>query len=133
MEDIAFEATGKSPEELFTASCDAVTNVMIDNLEDLEPQIERGIEISESSLEMLLYQFLNEIVYYKDSEELLLRCREMTIVFQDKNYRLNAVVYGSMIDRSRHRLKTDIKAVTLYNLKVIQNPGWWHCVVVVDV
>jgi len=41
--DIAFEATGRDLPELFTAAADATMNVMIDNLEAIEPHETRRI------------------------------------------------------------------------------------------
>ena len=36
--DIAFEATGRDLPELFSAAADATANVMIDNLEAIQPR-----------------------------------------------------------------------------------------------
>ncbi len=44
--DIAFEATGRDLPELFMAAADATMNVMIDNLDAIEPRETRHIELS---------------------------------------------------------------------------------------
>ena len=43
--DIAFEATGCDLPELFVAAADATMNVMIDNLDAIEPRETRQIEL----------------------------------------------------------------------------------------
>ena len=44
--DIAFEATGRDLPELFRDAADATTNVMIDNIEAIQPRETRQIELS---------------------------------------------------------------------------------------
>src|SRR5213592_2460128 len=44
--DIAFEATGRDLAELFSDAADATTNVMIDNIEAIQPRETRQIELS---------------------------------------------------------------------------------------
>jgi len=44
--DIAFEATGRDLPELFMAAADATMNVMIDNLDGIEPRETLHIELS---------------------------------------------------------------------------------------
>ena len=41
--DIAFEATGRDLAELFSDAADATTNVMIDNIEAIQPREARQI------------------------------------------------------------------------------------------
>jgi len=47
--DIAFEATGRDLSELFRDAADATTNVMIDNIEAIQPREARQIELSNNS------------------------------------------------------------------------------------
>src|SRR5438105_364237 len=70
--DIAFEATGRDLPELFTDAADATTNVMIDNLDAIEPRETRQIELSNDKIDMLLFDFLQELIYLKDAERLWL-------------------------------------------------------------
>jgi len=60
--DIAFEATGRDLPELFIAAADATMNVMIDNLDAIESRETRQIELSNDSIEMLLFDFLQELI-----------------------------------------------------------------------
>ena len=42
-------------------------NVMIDNLDAIEPRETRQIELSNDNIEMLLFDFLQELIYFKDA------------------------------------------------------------------
>ena len=63
--DIAFEATGRDLAELFRDAADATTNVMIDNIEAIQPRETRQIELSNDKLDMLLFDLLQELIFLK--------------------------------------------------------------------
>ena len=82
--DIAFEATGRDLAELFRDAADATTNVMIDNIEAIHARETRQIELSNDKLDMLLFDLLQELIFLKDAERLLLRIREVQIAERDE-------------------------------------------------
>ena len=92
--DIAFEATGHDLPELFRDAADATTNVMIDNIEAIQPRETRQIELSNDKLDMLLFDLLQELIFLKDAERLLLRIRELQISKRDESYVLKATAAG---------------------------------------
>src|SRR4026208_2253795 len=83
---IALEATGRDLPQLFTAAADATMNVMIDNLDAIEPRETRQIKLSSDNIEMLLFDFLQELIYFKDARRLLLRARETQIDHKGEEY-----------------------------------------------
>ncbi len=66
--DIAFRALGKSLEEVFTAAADATMNVMVENLDGIEFKETRVLRLENSALDLLLFDLLQELIYYKDAE-----------------------------------------------------------------
>ena len=82
--DIAFEAAGRDLPELFSDAADATTNVMIDNIEAIRPRQTRQIEVSNDKLDMLLFDLLQELIFLKDAERLLLRMRQLEIEEKDE-------------------------------------------------
>ncbi len=66
--DIAFRAWDPSLEGAFVAAADATMNVMVEDLASIRPVVEREIKIENESLETLLFDFLQEFIYYKDAE-----------------------------------------------------------------
>jgi SHS2 domain-containing protein len=131
--DIAFEATGRALPELFTAAADATINVMIDNLEAIEPRETRQIELSNDNVEMLLFDFLQELIYFKDAKRLLLRARETHIEQKGETYFLKANVAGERLDDTRHQQRADVKAVTLHGFSVKERDGRWKARVLLDI
>src|SRR5215469_10505124 len=96
--DIAFEATGPDLPQLFRDAADATMNVMIDNLDAIEPRETRQIELSSEEIDMLLFDFLQELVFLKDAERLLLRVRDAQLQRKDQKYFLNAKAAGEPLD-----------------------------------
>lgn len=131
--DIAFEASGRDLPELFTAAADATMNVMIDNLNAIEPRETRQVELSNDNVDMLLFDFLQELIYFKDAKRLLLRAREMQIDQKDEGYFLKAKVAGERLDNARHQQRADVKAVTLHGFSVEKDDDGWKAKVLLDI
>jgi SHS2 domain-containing protein len=131
--DIAFEATARDLSELFSDAADATTNVMIDNIEAIEPRKTRKIELSNDRLDMLLFDFLQELIFLKDAERLLLRIREAQIEQRDKMYFVNATAAGERLDAERHHQRADVKAVTLHDFSVERTNDGWKASVLLDI
>ena len=131
--DIAFEATGRDLPGLFVAAADATMNVMIDNLDAIEPRETRQIELSNDQIDMLLFDFLQELIYFKDAKRLLLRACETQNDQKDEIYFLKSKVAGERLDDTRHQQRADVKAVTLHGFTVEKHDGGWRARVLLDI
>lgn len=131
--DIAFEATGRDLPELFRDAADAMTNVMIDNIEAIQPRDARQIELSNEQLDMLLFDLLQELIFLKDAERLLLRIREVQIADRKENYFLKTMAVGEQLDAERHHQRADVKAVTLHDFSVERMERGWKARVLLDI
>jgi protein archease len=131
--DIAFEATGCNLPELFTSAADATMNVMIENLDTIKPREMRRIELKNDAIDMLLFDFLQEVIFFKDAERLLLRVREMRIEEEEGAYSLKATTAGEPLDDTRHQQRADVKAVTLHDFHVKKIEGGWKAAAMLDI
>jgi protein archease len=131
--DIAFEATGRDLAELFRDAGDATTNVMIDNLDAIQPRETRQIELSNDKLDMLLFDLLQELIFFKDAERLLLRIREVQIAERDEIHFVKATAEGEPLDAERHHQRADVKAVTLHDFSIERTEGGWKARVLLDI
>ena len=131
--DIAFQATGRDLPELFMAAADATMNVMIDNLDGIEPRETLQIELSNDNIDLLLFDLLQELIFLKDAERLLLRVREVQIIEKDENYFVKATAEGEPLDAERHHQRADVKAVTLHDFSVERTESGWKARVLLDI
>ncbi len=106
---------------------------MIDNLDAIQPRETRNIELSNEKVDMLLFDFLQELIYFKDAERLLLRTREVRIDERDQKWFLKAEATGEPLDAARHHQRADVKAVTLHDFSVEKEDGGWKARVLLDI
>src|SRR5919108_5980667 len=113
--DVAFRAWGATLEEVFMAAADATMHAMVDDLETLAPQEERAFEVRDEVLDLLLLNFLQELIYYKDADCLLMRVTDVAITRDPTaGYVVRARAAGEPLDPDKHTLAADVKGVTLH-------------------
>lgn len=131
--DVSFHAWGASLAELFTAAVAALANVMVADLATIRPHLKREVEVDADALDLLLLRLLEELVFLKDSEGLLMLAEVVSVDTSGTRLRARATLAGEGIDRGRHELVADVKAVTLHDLRVAREGDAWHAHVTLDV
>jgi SHS2 domain-containing protein len=130
--DLAFVARGATPGEAFAAAAQALLAATVEDPASVAEREVRRIQLAEPDLDLLLLRFLNELVYLRDAELLLLRPRAVQVSVESEA-RLEAELAGERIDPSRHRLAADVKAATAHGLSVAHEPRGWEARVTLDV
>ena len=116
------------------AAADATMHTMVDDLETLAPQAERAFEVRDEALDLLLLNFLQELIYYKDADCLLVRVTDVAITGDNTaGYVVRARATGEPLDPDKHVLAADVKGVTLHRLQVVETPDGWEATVILDV
>ena len=128
--DIAFEAESPTVNGLFETCAMAITDIMVDPT-TLGATTERTIALESEDLDRLLYDFMTELIYLKDVDSLLFGTFEVKVSPEGRS--LAAVVKGEPIDRGRHRLRNDVKAVTMHLFGVKHVGSAWKTTVVLDI
>jgi SHS2 domain-containing protein len=131
--DIAFRAWGQDLTETFVSAADAVMNAMVEDLGAIQPHDTRQLSIEHDALDMLLFNFLQELVYYKDAEQLLLRVQQLRVVEDVQPYTVQATLVGEPIAPERHHMRVDVKAVTLHRFSLTQTQHGWEATVILDI
>lgn len=133
MADVAFHAWGKTLDGLFSAAADAMLDVMVEEPASVNPLVERRIRVEGESEEMLLYSVLEELIFYKDAQSLLLRLEGGAVESRDGRLAFEGMALGEEIDAQKHHMAVDVKAVTMHLFKLYRNQDSWHCTVVLDI
>jgi len=131
--DVALEAWGDTIEEMFISAAEATMNVMVADLEKIERREKREIEIRSDAIDMLLFNLLQEIIFFKDAEQLLLRIEDANTGYENDLYFVKTTCWGEQIDPGRHQLIVDVKAVTLHRFKVEHTPRGWETFIILDI
>jgi SHS2 domain-containing protein len=131
--DVAFEAWGETIEQMFSAAARAAMNVMVADLAAIDMKETRPIALKSEEADMLLFGLLQELIFYKDAEQLLLLVEDIHIGYANGMYTMVAVGAGEPLDPQKHDLLVDVKAVTLHRFKVEQTQQGWETLVVLDI
>lgn len=128
--DVMFKAYGNDLEELFENSGLALEEAQV-SVSEVEEDIEVSFDIENNDLEMLLFNFLQELIYYRDVENLVFS--SFKVEFSDDNSFLKCTCKGEKLDSDKHDLGQNVKAITLHNFSVNKEDGLWKANVLVDV
>jgi SHS2 domain-containing protein len=131
--DVAFEAEGATAKELFQEAAAALTNTMIRDPSAIEGRVIRAFDLEAKDIEMLLYRFLQELIFFKDAERLLFCRYELDVEQGIPAWRMHVRASGEEIDPEKHELLADVKAVSFHNFSIERTAGGWRAAVVVDV
>ncbi|MHC4757624.1 MAG: archease [Planctomycetota bacterium] len=127
--DMGIRGFGKTIEQAFSQAALALIAVMT-NLKDIEATEKIEIECEQADEEMLLFAWLNALIFEIGSKNMFFSKFEITL----NENKLQAKVWGEKIDPQKHQTVVEVKAVTYADLKVEQNrQGLWIAQCIVDV
>ena len=130
--DVAFEAVGDSAEEVFRGA----TRALIETLADpatVAVTWERSITKSDGDLPALLFEWLSDIVYWKDAAGVVFHDASLTLMEQENMWTLQGHLAGSPVDRTTQALRNDVKGITKHLYELQQDGPRWKARVVLDV
>ena len=128
--DAMFESYGKTIEETFCNSAEAMFNILVDiNKVKQDKNIEFSVKAN--SYEKLLYDFLTELLFYLDTEFLLFSKFEINIKKQKNDYVLNCIAVGDIA--LNYETKGDIKSITYNEMNISETKTGFVIRVVVDI
>jgi SHS2 domain-containing protein len=116
--DAMVEVYGKSLGELFANAAYA----MFDQITDVKKVRSKGelrIKLSAESREQLLVDYLQELLYVHDTDDLVLG--EFEVVTDGRE--LESVVRGEKFDERRHPKRSVVKGATYHSLKFDEENG----------
>ena len=111
--DALIEAYGRTLSERFSNAAYAMFD-QITEVSAVQTVGEASISLSADSAEQLLVDFLQELLYMHDTENLVFA--EFDVRTDGKT--LEATVRGEEFDKDRHQKRAVVKGVTYHNLKI---------------
>jgi len=132
MADTAFEAKGESVEEVFRGATQALLESMA-NPATVSRGWERAIERRDVDSSALLFDWLSEVVYWKDAAGVVFREAPLTLTLEGDVWLLRARLIGAPVDQQTQELHADVKGVTKHLYELKQTGGCWQVNVVLDV
>jgi SHS2 domain-containing protein len=126
--DIGIIVYGEDLKALFENAGEAFFHLITD-MKRVRRRIRRRIEIGKESLERLMVDWLSELLYLHDVENLLFKEFKVESVGENG---LKAIVKGEPFQQGVHVIKTEVKAVTYHQIKVRKENGNWRAQIIFD-
>lgn len=82
------------------------------------------VHIESSTLEDLLVDYLSELLYVYSVEYVVMNDFNVIIKETDDGYKLTGVALGEPLDKNRHAINMEIKAVTYHELEINLKEGF---------
>lgn len=130
--DIGVELTAESLEGLFEAAAEAFTAAVCD-LDRVEARPAGRASVEAASLDLLLVDWLAELLYRFEVKRLLVRRARVSLSQPGDRCRLDAILWGETVDEARHHITLLVKGVTYHGLHVIRAPEGWRARVILDI
>lgn len=130
--DAAFQVDASSVEEVFRGATQALLESLA-NPATVSGGWERSIERTDEDLSALLFDWLSEIVYWKDAAGVVFREAPLTLAQEGDVWLLRARLIGAPVDYQTQELHADVKGVTKHLYQVSQDAGRWKALVVLDI
>ena len=112
--DIGFISYGKDMNEAFENAGLAIFNIISDT-SDISDEKEITFEVDSEDEVSLLYDYLEELLFYHEIEFMLFSEFHVEI---DDELHLKATIKGEEINWDKHERKTEIKAITYHQMDV---------------
>jgi SHS2 domain-containing protein len=126
--DIGLVVYGDDLKALFENAGEAFFHLIAD-LRKVKRKVERRVDIRGESLERLMVDWLSELLYLHDVENLLFKGFKVESVGEGG---LKAIVKGEAFREGIHVIKTQVKAVTYHQIEVRQENGNWRAKIIID-
>jgi SHS2 domain-containing protein len=127
--DLGLRIRAPDLEGLFVEADQALFETIVADPATVEPRQKLQVTLKVDDKELLLFDWLRELLFHFDSQHLLLGRFEVRINDGD----LTGAAWGEPLDRSRHELEHEVKAITYHGLRVEQTADGWLAEVIVDI
>jgi len=127
--DLGLRVRAADLDTLFAEAAEALFSVVVEDLSAVRPERVVEVRLEGDDREYLLYDWLKALPYCVDAEHLLFSRFEARV----SDSSLEGRAWGEPLDRSRHELAHEVKAITYHGLRVEREDGGWIAEVIVDI
>jgi SHS2 domain-containing protein len=127
--DLGLRVRAADLDTLFVEAAQALFEAVVERLDSVRPEKRVDVALPPDEPEYLLFDWLKDLLYHFDAEHLLFGRFEVKITEAG----LQGSAWGEPLDRSRHNLEHEVKAITYHGLKLERTPDGWLAEVIVDI
>jgi len=130
--DVAADLTGRTLEEHFASAAQALTDTLTERSQ-VHTVITQSVTLEAPTLEDLLVDWLNELLYRFEVQNVLVFDATVTIEEASGRWQLGATIAGEMFNPARHPSRVLVKSATYHGLSVSKSAHGYSARIVFDI
>ena len=127
--DLGLRVRAADLDTLFAEAAEALFAAIVEGPGTVVASQRVDVRLPPDDREYLLFDWLKALLYHFDADHLLFSRFEVRLA----DGGLTGKAWGEPLDRSRHELSHEVKAITYHGLKVEQTADGWLAEVIVDI
>lgn len=127
--DLGLRIRSPQLETLFAEAGEALFEAIVEDLATVAAKEKIDVRLTGQDRVYLLFDWLNELLYRFESEHRLFSRFEVKVTAEG----LEGSAWGEPLDRDRHALMHEVKAITYHGLRVEREGDGWIAEVIVDI
>jgi SHS2 domain-containing protein len=129
--DVGLRIHGDDPADLFRTAAEGLLDYVVANRSDVRVARTEVVSLKADSTADLLLAWLNELIFRCETQHILYTRFEIEIAAD--GLALEATIGGEPIDRDRHVLDHEVKAVTHHGASLEREGDGWVAEVILDI
>jgi SHS2 domain-containing protein len=127
--DLGLRVRAADLNTLFAEAAKALFSAIVENIDDVQPLHSLRVDLQSDDKALLLFDWLNELLFRFDADHQVFGRFDVECT----GGALTGTAWGEPLDRSRHLLSHEVKAITYHGLRVEQEEDGWLAEVIVDI
>lgn len=127
--DLGLRARAPDLNTLFAEAAACLFSAVLDNVGEIRPNQTVEIAVPGTDRELLLYDWLRDLLREADERGMVFGRFAVTVT----DTGLTGTAWGEPLDRDRHQLSREVKAITYHELKVEETADGWLAEVIIDI
>ena len=129
--DVGLRIQGDDLPDLFRTAAEALFDYVVANRDEVRVDRTEPVSLRADSTADLLLLWLNELIFRSETQHVLFT--QFEIKFSGDDLQLEATIGGEPIDRDRHILDHEVKAVTHHGASLDREGDGWIAEVILDI
>ena len=132
--DVQARCWGRTLEEAYNQTAYSLMSTITPDLKKISPNVEKKIKIEAEDKEALLFDFLSELLYIFDVDELVFNIIKVQIIKKSEDlFVLNALLRGEKFDVTKHEIGIEVKAITYSFMEIAESKNKVEISIVFDI
>ena len=131
--DVGLRVRAGALDELFRTAAEGLFDSIVVNREDIRALEREDVTLAAETPAELLAAWLNELIFRCETQHRLYNQFDVHLDGGDDSRSLRAEIRGEPIDRDRHVLDHEVKAVTRHGLTLKREGQGWVAELILDI